>query len=143
MFLVLGLLVFPSQVVRVIVPGVVLAAALMLVARPVAVWLCLRGRTWSTRERALVSWVGLRGAVPIILISTYRMDSKKAPHWVVMSGFDDECIYVHDPDPETYAQTAIDCQFIPLARNDFELMTSFGRTRLRTAVIVHTKAAHS
>lgn len=79
------------------------------------------------------------GAVPIILISTYRMDSKKAPHWVVMSGFDDECIYVHDPDPETYGQTAIDCQFIPLARSDFELMTSFGRTRLRTAVIVHAR----
>jgi ribosomal protein S18 acetylase RimI-like enzyme len=79
------------------------------------------------------------GAVPIILISTYRMDSKKAPHWVVMSGFDDACIYVHDPDPETYGQTAIDCQYIPLARTDFELMTSFGRTRLRTAVIVHRK----
>lgn len=67
MFLLLGLLVFPSQVVRVIVPGVMLSAALMLVARPVAVWLCLRGKTWSTRERSLVSWVGLRGAVPIIL----------------------------------------------------------------------------
>lgn len=81
----------------------------------------------------------IQGAVPLILISTYRMDSKKAPHWVVMSGFDDECIYVHDPDPETYGQTALDCQFIPLARSDFELMTSFGRTRLRTAVIVHSK----
>ena len=79
------------------------------------------------------------GAVPLILISTYRMDSKKAPHWVVMSGFDDDCIYVHDPDPEGGSQTSLDCQFIPLARSDFELMTSFGRNRLRTAVIVHAK----
>jgi ribosomal protein S18 acetylase RimI-like enzyme len=79
------------------------------------------------------------GAVPLILISTYRMDSKKAPHWVVMSGYDDDCIYVHDPDPEGGSQTSLDCQFIPLARSDFELMTSFGRNRLRTAVIVHAK----
>jgi hypothetical protein len=77
------------------------------------------------------------GAVPLILISTWRMDRKKAPHWVVMSGFDEDCIYVHDPDPEALSQTALDCQFIPLARSDFGLMTSFGRTRLRTAVMVY------
>lgn len=77
-----------------------------------------------------------RGGVPIILISTYRMDSKKAPHWVVMSGYDEECIYVHDPDPDGQGQTALDCQYLPLARADFERMTSFGRSRLRTAVIL-------
>lgn len=94
------------------------------------------------RQQDLIEAFNL-GAVPLILISTYRMDSKKAPHWVVMSGFDDECIYVHDPDPETYGQTALDCQYIPLARSDFELMTSFGRTRLRTAVIVYRKLRES
>jgi len=67
MFLLLGLLVYPTQVIRVIVPGLALAAALMLVARPVAVWLSLGGRRWNHRQRAFVSWVGLRGAVPIIL----------------------------------------------------------------------------
>lgn len=67
MFLLLGLLVFPTQVVRVIGPGLALALVLMLIARPVAVWLSLIGRRWNNRERALVSWVGLRGAVPIIL----------------------------------------------------------------------------
>ena len=77
-----------------------------------------------------------RGGVPIILISTYRIDSKKAPHWVVMSGYDEECIYVHDPDPDGQGQTALDCQYLPLARADFERMTSFGRSRLRTAVIL-------
>lgn len=77
-----------------------------------------------------------RGGVPLILISTYRMDKKKAPHWVVMSGYDDDCIYVHDPDPDGQGQTALDCQYLPLARADFERMTSFGRSRLRTAVIL-------
>ncbi|WP_341937322.1 GNAT family N-acetyltransferase/peptidase C39 family protein [Marinimicrobium sp. C2-29] len=77
-----------------------------------------------------------RGGVPLILISTYRMDKKKAPHWVVMSGYDDDCIYVHDPDPDGQGQTALDCQYLPLARADFERMSSFGRGRLRTAVIL-------
>src|SRR5690606_41993363 len=67
MFLMLGLLVYPTQVVKVVVPGLALSAALMLVARPVSVWLSLSGRRWNNRERAFVSWVGLRGALPIIL----------------------------------------------------------------------------
>ena len=77
-----------------------------------------------------------QGDVPLILISTYRMDRKKAPHWVVMSGYDEECIYVHDPDPDGQGQTALDCQYLPLAREEFGRMSSFGRSRLRTAVIV-------
>ncbi len=76
------------------------------------------------------------GAIPLILISTFRMDRKKAPHWVVMSGFDDDCLYMHDPDPEEGRQSEIDCQFIPIAFEDFDRMSSFGKNRLRTAVII-------
>ena len=76
------------------------------------------------------------GAIPLILISTFRMDRKKAPHWVVMSGFDDDCLYMHDPDPEEGRQSEIDCQFIPIACEDFDRMSSFGKNRLRTAVII-------
>lgn len=67
MFLVLGLLVFPSQLLTVALPGLLLALVLVLVARPAAVFLCLVNSSWEVRDRALVSWVGLRGAVPIIL----------------------------------------------------------------------------
>jgi ribosomal-protein-alanine acetyltransferase len=77
-----------------------------------------------------------RGAVPIVLISTYRMDRKKAPHWVAVSGYDRECLYVHDPDPDDRQQDTIDCQYMPIALEDFEPMSSFGSTRLRTALIV-------
>lgn len=76
------------------------------------------------------------GAIPLILISTYAMDRKKAPHWVVMSGFDDDCLYMHDSDPEEGLKSELDCQFIPIARADLERMSSFGKTRLRTAVII-------
>ncbi len=67
MFLVLGLLVFPSRLVEVAPLGLLLAAFLTLVARPVVVWLCLLPFRYPAREIAYVSWVGLRGAVPIIL----------------------------------------------------------------------------
>ena len=76
------------------------------------------------------------GAIPLILISTFRMDRKKAPHWVVMSGFDDDCLYMHDPDPDEGRQSELDCQFIPIAFEDFERMSSFGKNRLKTAVII-------
>ncbi|HEX2420579.1 MAG TPA: potassium/proton antiporter, partial [Acidimicrobiia bacterium] len=67
MFLVLGLLVFPSQLPGVALSSVGLALVLMFVARPVAVWITLAFTDFSWREKALISWVGLRGALPIVL----------------------------------------------------------------------------
>jgi ribosomal-protein-alanine acetyltransferase len=77
-----------------------------------------------------------RGAVPLVLISTYRMDRRKAPHWVAVSGYDEQCFYVHDPDPDERHQDPVDCQYLPIAREDFDPMSSFGGKRLRTAIIV-------
>jgi ribosomal protein S18 acetylase RimI-like enzyme len=75
------------------------------------------------------------GAVPLMLISTWRMDRKKAPHWVVISGYDERCFYVHDPDPDAN-QSPLDCQFMPIDREELSSMSAFGRARLRTAVII-------
>ncbi|MDD5419992.1 MAG: potassium/proton antiporter, partial [Methanomicrobiaceae archaeon] len=72
MFLALGLLVFPSQLVPVIVPGLLAAFFLILVARPAAVLITLLPWKMPMNEKALVSWTGLRGAVPIIL-ATYPL----------------------------------------------------------------------
>ncbi|VCU53079.1 K(+)/H(+) antiporter NhaP [Thermus thermophilus] len=72
MFLVLGLLVFPSQLPGVVLQGTLVALFLMFVARPLAVALCLLPFRWSWREVLLVGWVGLRGAVPIVL-ATYPL----------------------------------------------------------------------
>lgn len=67
MFLTLGLLVFPSRLVPVASVSAILTAVLMFVARPVAVFLSLAFSRLSLRERTVIAWVGLRGAVPIVL----------------------------------------------------------------------------
>ena len=72
MFLTLGLLVFPSRLVPILGLGLWMAVGLMLVARPVSTFICLLASRLSTRQKIFVSWVGLRGAVPIIL-ATYPL----------------------------------------------------------------------
>lgn len=67
LFLVLGLLVFPSQLPAVAGAGMLVSAFLMLVARPLAVYLALWRSSFDMRARTLVAWAGLRGAVPIVL----------------------------------------------------------------------------
>jgi cell volume regulation protein A len=67
MFMLMGLLVFPSRLLEVAPMGLLLAAFLAIVARPVVVWLCLLPFRYPPREVAYIGWVGLRGAVPIIL----------------------------------------------------------------------------
>ncbi|RJO65714.1 MAG: potassium/proton antiporter [Candidatus Omnitrophota bacterium] len=67
MFLTLGLLVFPSRIVPVIGSGLLTAAVLIFIARPVSIFLCLFPSKFQLREKMMISWVGLRGAVPIVL----------------------------------------------------------------------------
>lgn len=67
MFLLLGLLVTPSSLWDDAPSGLLMAAVLVFVARPLAVWLCLRPFRFTARESAFIAWVGLRGAVPIVL----------------------------------------------------------------------------
>ena len=80
MFLVLGLLVNPGELINGSVVGVgfLVSALLMFVARPLAVLICSIRSDFSLRERLFVSWTGLRGAVPIIL-ATYPM-TEGHPH---------------------------------------------------------------
>ncbi len=67
MFVLLGLLVYPSRLLEVAPEAILIAAVLMLVARPIAVFVTLIPFRTPIRQRTLASWVGLRGATPIIL----------------------------------------------------------------------------
>jgi cell volume regulation protein A len=67
MFLMLGLLATPSQFPAIIIPAVVLALFLIFIARPLAVWLSLMPFNYTQQETSFVAWVGLRGAVSILL----------------------------------------------------------------------------
>ena len=67
MFVVLGLLVFPHRLGSVALSGLALAALLVLLIRPLAAWVSTLVSRFSARERMLLGWAGLRGAVPIVL----------------------------------------------------------------------------
>jgi cell volume regulation protein A len=66
LFFTLGLLVFPSELSRIVVDGLLLAAILTLVARPIATVLATGASGYSPREMTLLSWSGLRGALPVV-----------------------------------------------------------------------------
>lgn len=67
MFLMLGLLVFPSRMLDVAVPGLILALFLTFIARPLVAAISLFPFRYPAKDVAYVGWVGLRGAVPIVL----------------------------------------------------------------------------
>jgi cell volume regulation protein A len=69
MFVMLGLLVSPGRVLDSLVPAIAIGLTLMLVARPIAVFVCLAPFRFNWREKTFISWVGLRGAVAIFLAS--------------------------------------------------------------------------
>lgn len=78
MFLTLGLLAFPHQLVTIVGGGMVISLFLIFIARPLGVFLSLAASTFSVKEKTFISWVGLRGAVPIVL-ATFPLLAK-TPH---------------------------------------------------------------
>ena len=95
----------------------------------------VRIRKRDVTQDLIAGWLK-KGYAIVMLVSTYNMDGRKMPHWVTVTGMDDVCLYVHDPDPEEDLQTPLDCQHMPIAREDFARMSTFGSERLRTAIVL-------
>lgn len=80
------------------------------------------------------------GYKPLVLISSYRLTHHKAPHWILVTGCDDDYVYLHDPDVDHSRQReSLDCQHLPISHVEFQRMSAFGRQRVRAAVMVRTR----
>ena len=83
-----------------------------------------------------------KGAIPIVLVSLYRLYGEKVPHWVVITGFEKRFVYVNDPYVDTKRGNArADSINTPIARQDFERMTRYGRAGLQAVVFVSSPRA--
>jgi cell volume regulation protein A len=81
MFVLLGLLAWPERLPQRLLPALMVALMLMLVARPAAVMLCLAPFRFSMREKLFISWVGLRGAVSVFLAAVPMLVGLPGAHF--------------------------------------------------------------
>ncbi len=76
-----------------------------------------------------------RGAVPLVLLSGYRFYDERVPHWAVVTGFDDDHLYLHDPlVPEGTSRA--DAVHLPIKREFFDKVSRWGRARHRAMVVL-------
>ena len=77
------------------------------------------------------------GAIPIVLVSSYRIYHEKTPHWLVITGFDEKYVYVHDSfvDVED-GRTESDSINMPILKKDFQLMSRFGGAGLKAVIML-------
>jgi ribosomal protein S18 acetylase RimI-like enzyme len=81
------------------------------------------------------------GAVPVVLVSAYRLTGDKSPHWMVVTGIDARFIYVHEPYVDA-GETETLCFGIPIAREEFGRMTRYGRKRHYAALLIRRREEH-
>jgi len=77
------------------------------------------------------------GGIPLVLISSWRIYQERFPHWVVITGFEERFIYVHDPFVDVeQGQNVADCINMPVPRSEFERMARYGRSGQRAVLVV-------
>jgi len=77
------------------------------------------------------------GRMPVVLISSVRIYNERFPHWVTVTGFDPDFIYVHDPLVDVdEGERAVDSINMPIPRREFERMARYGRAGLQAAIVV-------
>jgi ribosomal protein S18 acetylase RimI-like enzyme len=77
------------------------------------------------------------GSIPLVLISSWAIYGTRAPHWVVVTGFDPHFVYVHDPYVDVQeGETAADSMNMAIGRAQFDRMARYGRRGLQAVVFV-------
>ncbi|MBK8183926.1 MAG: peptidase C39 family protein [Candidatus Competibacteraceae bacterium] len=78
------------------------------------------------------------GGIPLVLISSYRIYGERFPHWVVVTGFDDHYIYVHDPlvDSEE-GETITDSINMPIPHREFQRMARYGKAGQKAVLVLY------
>lgn len=81
-----------------------------------------------------------KGAVPVVLISSYRIYGEKSPHWVVVTDYDKRFIYVHDPFVDTeQGETLCDSLDMPILHQEFSRMSRYGRAGVQAVCLISSR----
>lgn len=89
--------------------------------------------SWETISQILKD-----GGIPLILISAYRLTETKSPHWICITGIQEDFIFFHDSDIDD-DQNKIDNMDIPVRKDEFEKMAKFGSRQLKSIVAIYSK----
>jgi ribosomal protein S18 acetylase RimI-like enzyme len=91
----------------------------------------------STVDTALLKHYLDQGALALVLISSYRLNESKSPHWVLVVSVSDTFVYFHDPDVDLDDNKSLtDSGYIPVTHKEFNRMLGYGKPRYQAAVIV-------
>ncbi len=77
-----------------------------------------------------------RHMLPIVMISTYRLTGDRVPHWVVVTGFDKNHVYIHDPDVASYKNHRSRARNIRVEKSEFLRMTRYGKEVYRCLLLI-------
>ena len=81
------------------------------------------------------------GGIPIVLISSYRIYHERFPHWVVVTGFDEKYIYVHDPFVDyEFGKTLTESINMPIFKKDFERMARYGKAAQKAVIVLKARS---
>jgi uncharacterized protein YvpB len=77
-----------------------------------------------------------RGMLPIVMISTYRLTGDRLPHWVIVTGFDEKYVYIHDPDLASYRKNRSRARNLRIEKDEFLRMSRYGKEVYRCLLLV-------
>jgi ribosomal protein S18 acetylase RimI-like enzyme/predicted double-glycine peptidase len=77
-----------------------------------------------------------RGMIPIVMISTYRLTGDRVPHWVIVTGFDENNVYIHDPDLASYQKNKSRARHLRIEKSEFLRMSRYGKEVYRCLILV-------